>query len=296
MKKTMKRTLSLVLAVCLIAGLLIVPAAAASTAPVFADEGGNTFIMNGGETSVASVTFTLAAAPASDTTFALYNAETDGTALKRGVTTTDTTLTFDSLDPAIEAGDYYVSATESGNDESARTAVTVQAATTEPDPTPETYQVSTDNNILHGHVTVKVNGEEASTAAAGATVTVAAAADSGYELDKITVTNVDDGTITVPVNDDGTFTMPAYSVMVSATFKDAAYAITVTAGEHGSASASTTEATKGAAVTLTIEPDDGYEVNEVTVNGEALNAQEDGAYTFNMPGQAVTVNVTFRAT
>lgn len=97
----------------------------ASVKPTLA-QNGDVFEMQSGVTSVSSVNFTLAAAPAAGTTFALYNVETDGTALKSGVSASGTTLTFDSLDPAIGAGTYYIAATESGKSESARVAVTVQ--------------------------------------------------------------------------------------------------------------------------------------------------------------------------
>ncbi len=305
MKKTMTRTLSLVLTICLIAGLLVVPAVAAYDSAAAAVSAIKTELGLEDSAENTAIDFALGA-PQVENPEEVFAQDT---ALKQYVQGGIEALMAEDggAAVAVDTASYTANATETALGTIAYTAtLTVGESDTaniggtitvnKPSTEPETYQVSTDNTIMHGRITVTVDGEEATQVAAGATVTVTATADAHYELDKITVTKADDGTTTVSVNDDGTFTMPAYNVMVSATFKDAAYAITVTAGEHGSASASATEATMGTAITLTITPDGGYEVNAVTVNDNPLDAQEDGAYTFNMPGQAVTVNVTFRAT
>ncbi len=302
MKKTMTRTLSLVLTICLIAGLLVVPAAAVeSAAPVFAAQG-DVFTMGEGETSVASVTFTLSDEPAEGTTFALYDAASDGAALKSGVAATGTALTFDGLDPAIAAGTYYVSATETDNDESARTVVRVQAAT-EPDPGPATYTI-TSAIATNGSFTVTVGGAVTAEVAEGETVTVTATADEGYELDAITVAKREDTTTTVTVGEDGTFTMPAYDVTVTVTFQETQvtpptpadkYAITVAATENGTVTTSPAdEAEADAEVTITAEPAQGYEVDTITVTDDESGNVAVNNGVFTMPAKAVTVTVTFK--
>jgi uncharacterized repeat protein (TIGR02543 family) len=76
------------------------------------------------------------------------------------------------------------------------------------------YTVTVSSSIEHGKVSVDKTSAEA-----GATVKLAATADSGYELDSYNVKDEKSNTITVK---DGTFTMPESNVTVSATFKETA--------------------------------------------------------------------------
>ena len=53
-------------------------------------------------------------------------------------------------------------------------------------------------------------------------------------------------------------------------------------------------------VTITVKPDEGYELDELTVtdkNGDSVKVtyKDDNKYTFKMPGSSVTVEVTFQA-
>lgn len=73
------------------------------------------------------------------------------------------------------------------------------------------------------------------------------------------------------------------------------YAITIAEGiENGSIEADVAEAAEGTKVTLTIEPADGYELDELSVkNGEDdVEVAEDS--TFIMPAGAVLVSATFK--
>ncbi len=79
---------------------------------------------------------------------------------------------------------------------------------------PTMYTVTVSSSIEHGKVSVDKTSAEA-----GATVKLAATADSGYELDSYNVKDEKSNTITVK---DGTFTMPESNVTVSATFKETA--------------------------------------------------------------------------
>lgn len=73
-----------------------------------------------------------------------------------------------------------------------------------------TYDITIET-ATNGTVTADVES-----AAAGATVTLTATPDSGYELDTLTVTDGDNNEVTVTNNK---FTMPASNVTVTATFK-----------------------------------------------------------------------------
>ena len=79
------------------------------------------------------------------------------------------------------------------------------------------------------------------------------------------------------------------------------YAIRTGTMEHGSVKASARAAERGDRVTLTVSPDDGYELEALTVtdgSGAALALTDNGngKYVFTMPGSRVTVSAVFRET
>ncbi|UQT48106.1 S-layer homology domain-containing protein [Flavonifractor plautii] len=62
---------------------------------------------------------------------------------------------------------------------------------------------------------------------------------------------------------------------------------------------SPTRASKGSTVTVTVKPDEGYELDELTVtdkNGDSVRIiKSNGKYTFKMPASKVTVEAVFTA-
>ncbi|MDO4280263.1 MAG: S-layer homology domain-containing protein [Peptococcaceae bacterium] len=79
----------------------------------------------------------------------------------------------------------------------------------------------------------------------------------------------------------------------------AVYAIDVNAGEHGTAVADPHKAIKGKTVTITATPEEGYEVDAVSVTdrkGKAVTVKSngDGTYSFTMPASKVDISVTFK--
>ena len=78
---------------------------------------------------------------------------------------------------------------------------------------PTTYNITIDNNIQHG--TVSVSGGKTTGLAANETVTLTATPASGYELSAWNVKDASNNAITVTNNQ---FSMPASNVTVSATF------------------------------------------------------------------------------
>lgn len=95
------------------------------------------------------------------------------------------------------------------------------------------------------------------------------------------------------------FTMPADDVVVYARFTDGA-TVDVIAGDHGDAKVSSRYAEKGDWVYITAYPDEGYEVDSVTVTdslGRSVKVTELSYdyFLFTMPGTNVDVKVTFRA-
>lgn len=148
----------------------------------------------------------------------------------------------------------------------------------------QSYYV-TVNASENGSVTAKEY------AIAGETVTLNVSPAENYALESITVTDADGNNVPVENNQ---FTMPAKAVTVSATFKYAPkYNITVNDSGNGSVSADMQTATEGTTVTLTVIPDEGYELDTLTVmNGETEVTVTDN--TFVMPAGEVTVSATFK--
>ena len=76
------------------------------------------------------------------------------------------------------------------------------------------------------------------------------------------------------------------------------YAVSVSSVSNGSVTVSPKNASKGATVTITVAPNEGYELGSLTVtdaNGNRISLTNagDGKYTFTMPDSRVTVNATF---
>ena len=76
------------------------------------------------------------------------------------------------------------------------------------------------------------------------------------------------------------------------------YMIDVIESTHGTVTTSPKWASSGRIVTLTVTPDEGYELAALTVtdkngNDVALTNNGDGTYTFKMPASKVTVKATF---
>ena len=143
----------------------------------------------------------------------------------------------------------------------------------------------------------------------GTTVTLTAgAAPSGKVFDKWEVVS---GGITLADANSATttFTMPASAVSVKATYKTytgggggggsytPSYTVSVDKTENGTITVSPKSASKGDAVTITVKPDKGYELDTLKVldkNGDKVKLTEkNGKYTFTMPTGKVTVKGSF---
>lgn len=146
----------------------------------------------------------------------------------------------------------------------------------------------------------------------GTTITLTAVPNSGYHFDRFEVVS---GDITITNN---TFTMPARDVTVKAVFDrdssggahhpDAGSTTTTSSDryeietpsdvENGSIKVSPSKAEKGDTVTVTVTPDDGYQLDKLAVYDEDgdkldLNDKGDGKFTFQMPKGDVSIEVSF---
>ena len=143
-----------------------------------------------------------------------------------------------------------------------------------------------------------------STTNEGATVTYTYTGVNGTDYPASTTAPTDAGTYTVTVAETATHTA-ATSDPVTFTIEgppappaNPNYRVDIPTPEHGTITANPAAAKAGTEVTLTITPEEGYEVGEVTVTdrfGDAVEVTEnaDGTYTFTMPNGQVKVEVTF---
>ncbi len=75
------------------------------------------------------------------------------------------------------------------------------------------------------------------------------------------------------------------------------YSVSISKSEHGMVTASSTSMYSGGVVTLTVTPEDGYQLAKIIItdsqNKKVEFTGEDGIYSFKMPGQSVTVQAMF---
>lgn len=158
------------------------------------------------------------------------------------------------------------------------------------------------------HAVTVTDGSGSGSYEAGETVSITAAEQSGYTFDHWEVVS---GDVTLE-NASGkatTFTMPAGAVSIKAVFvkndssdddsSDSApsYSITADTVEGGKIVITPKRAEKGDTVTITVKPDEGYELDTLKVfdkNGDKIEVTEkNGKYTFTMPSGKVTVDPRF---
>ena len=100
--------------------------------------------------------------------------------------------------------------------------------------------------------------------------------------------------------DGNTFTVEEESHGGSSSSGSTRYTVSVEDTDNGSVKVSPTRASKGSTVTVTVKPDEGYELDKLTVtdkNGDSVKLTDkgDGKYTFKMPASKVTVEAVFTA-
>ena len=150
----------------------------------------------------------------------------------------------------------------------------------------ERYTISATDD---GNGTVTPNLAEA---IAGRTIRLDIQADEGYGVDTLTVLQ---GEIPVEVSKDYTFKMPEGNVTISATFRILnSYTITVDENIENGTVTAPEEALERSTVTLTVTPEDGYSLNEITVMQGEIPVEVSKDCTFVMPEGDVTVSAVFK--
>ena len=114
-----------------------------------------------------------------------------------------------------------------------------------------------------------------------------------------------DGTNTYAAGSEYTVTKEAtltavwrYTGSSSSGSSSSRYTVSVPSAANGTVSVTPTSASKGTTVTITVKPNDGYELDKLTVTDQSgnrlsLTDKGSGKYTFTMPSGKVSVDVTF---
>ena len=158
----------------------------------------------------------------------------------------------------------------------------------EPDPdTPDEYTYTLQGDapasttvIFSSSETVTINGEEQNTDVGSVQVPIPTGSS----------------TITVTI---GATTYHLHLTRSGGGGGETTYPPTILETEHGTVTVDPIHPRQGDTVTITAQPDEGYEVGEVTVtrpDGSQVELTEnsDGTWGFTQPGESVTIAVTFR--
>ena len=147
-----------------------------------------------------------------------------------------------------------------------------------------------------GKAIATVDGNPVSKAAVGDTVTITATPADDYEF---VMWNDEAGNLTTSSLDEVsvTFSMPAGKVSLEAVFTAIKRDITIENAEHGTIIPDKSRAATGDTITLTVSPNNGYQLDSITItgkSGEVFVSGLDNIRTFTMPREEVTVKATFK--
>ena len=132
------------------------------------------------------------------------------------------------------------------------------------------------------------------------TVTWTSSNDAVATVENGVVTAVGNGTATITATAGGQTATCAVTVKTYSSGSGGVtrYSVSVEDADNGTVKVSPTRASKGSTVTITVTPDEGYELDKLVVtdkNGDTVKLTDKGdrKYTFTMPRSAVTVEATF---
>ena len=158
---------------------------------------------------------------------------------------------------------------------------------------PQTTHKLWVNGDTNGTIEASPNGD----VVPGTLVTITPHPNQGYELDKVTYY---DQNLRKQVEVGTSFTMPNFDITLNPTFKlkttpqPKEHTITTEVEGEGTVTIkdNKTKAVKDEEIIVTATPKPGYEIGQVTFNGQLLQP-ENGEYKFKMPDNNVKVSATF---
>ncbi len=158
------------------------------------------------------------------------------------------------------------------------------------------YDITVDNNVQNGKISTNVTKATKDTE-----VTITVEPKDEYKLKEGTLKVFKTGDESTIVNViDNKFTMPTYAVTVTAEFEQIEYDITIDNVQNGTISSNVTKATKDTEVTITVEPNDGFQLKEGSLKVyETSNENNTVTVTdnkFTMPSYPVTITAEFEQT
>ena len=165
--------------------------------------------------------------------------------------------------------------------------------------TPKPVNHVTVHDEAHGHI---YTGRQSLNPTVGTPFWLWVEPDSGYILTDITVTKLSGGEVKVYHERDNLFYfyMPDGYVFVDATFKALPdeYRVYIANTEHGTVSVDTRYAEEGEWVYITVNPNAGYRLSDLTVtrpSGNTVKVEHvrGNVFRFAMPGVRVTVDAEF---
>ncbi|EFK94291.1 LPXTG-motif cell wall anchor domain protein [Finegoldia magna ACS-171-V-Col3] len=151
------------------------------------------------------------------------------------------------------------------------------------------YEVQVAQNITGGTITAN-----ATSAKEGDTVSLSASPSEGFLLGQFVVKDASGKEITLDENNQ--FTMPKSNVTVTAIFKEKpknVYPISIEPSQNGSVGVAAS-ATNGEEVTVSVNPNDYYELASLTYNGNPITKDGQGNYKFTMPDKPVSISASFK--
>ncbi len=80
----------------------------------------------------------------------------------------------------------------------------------------------------------------------------------------------------------------------TARWEEKRYDVIIVPSANGDITAEPDNGAQNDRITVTVTPDDGYELDELYVGGEKVDVNEDGTYTFQMPDEDVEIRATFK--
>lgn len=129
---------------------------------------------------------------------------------------------------------------------------------------------------------------------AGATASFTVQPADGYIVSS--VTTVPEVALSVS-GSNYSFIMPESDISINATFEPApvvAYSVSAQASSGGSVSFEETEYYEGESVAFTVNPNNGYEINQVSTSPSLTVSGSDGSYSFIMPASDVEVVASYK--